>query len=78
MNGIQNGTRVNIIEAGIKGVVIGVCMSGIESQYIEYKVRFWVGGERKTEWVLPDEIEVFIDTSKKAGLVNYETGIEKI
>ena len=78
MNGIPNGTRVNIIEAGIKGVVIGVCMSGIESQYIEYKVRFWVGGERKTEWVLPDEIEIFIDTSKKAGMVNYETGIEKI
>ena len=74
---IPNGTKVNIIEANIKGIVIGVCMSGVESQYIEYKVRFWVGGDRKTEWVLPDEIEVFVDNSRPAGMVNYETEIIK-
>ena len=78
MDIIPNGTRVNIIEAKIKATIISVCMSGIESQFVEYKVRFWVGGERKTEWLYPDEIEPHTDTSKKAGMVNYETDTKKL
>ena len=73
---IPNGTKVNIIEPGIKGMIQSCSISGSETPIIEYRVIYWINGTRKGEWVYDWEVEIFIDTSKKAGMVNYETDLK--
>lgn len=73
---IPIGSRVKIIEAGIIGTVIAVCTYGNDSG-LEYRVVFWVGGARTTEWMYHWEIEPHIETKKKAGMVDYETDTSK-
>lgn len=75
---IPNGTKVLIKDAGIKATVQACCVAGVENPIIEYRLVYWVGGERKSDWVYDWEIEIFIDTSKKAGMVNYETDTDKL
>ena len=76
MNNIMpNGTIVNIKEAGIKGKTIAFAVTGMETPIIEYNVIRWCNGDRKTEWLYDHEVEKFLDTSKKAGMVNYETDL---
>jgi len=72
---ILNGERVEVLTTGIKGIVTGTCVSGIDVQFVEYKVTYWVGGDRKNEWLLPKEIKIHQDNSVKPGLVNYEKSI---
>ena len=75
---ITNGTKVVIKDVGLKGTVIGVSMCGINNSYIEYRIIYWNAGSRQDDWLFDWEIEVFENTKKKAGMVNYETDTSKL
>lgn len=75
---IPSGTRVKIKDAGLNGTIVGVAMNGIGNTYIEYRVIYWMAGERKDVWVFEFEIEILKETSKKAGFVDYETDSSKL
>lgn len=42
----------------LTGFVDGICIRGKNLDRVEYLVIFWVGTERKEEWVKPREIEI--------------------
>ena len=73
---IPNGTTVQIVANEIKGTVIEASISGIETPLISYKVVWWAGGTRHEGWLESYEIKPYIDTSKKAGMVNHQTDVE--
>lgn len=78
MNFIKNGTVVRVMNSEFKATVIGVCIRGIENCTIEYHVQWVNGSEIKSEWLYDYQVVEFIETRKKAGMVNYETGIDVI
>jgi len=73
MNFIKNGTKVTIMDSELTGVVIGVCIRGVENCTIEYQVQ-WIGsGGASSEWLYDYQVKVYQDNSQTPGLVNYET-----
>jgi len=78
MNIIPNGTRVIIKDINLQARTQSVCMFGEGNTTVEYRIIYWKGGERVDTWVFDWEIEVFIDKSKPAGMVNYETDTNKL
>jgi len=75
VNMIKNGTKVEILSSGIKGIVTGICVRGAENQVIQYEVQWLNGGSLTCVWLEEYLVEVFEDTKQQAGMVNYETGI---
>ena len=75
---IPNGTKVVIKDINLKATTLSVCMFGEGNTTIEYRIIYWKGGERVDAWVFDWEIELFIDTSKKMGMVNYESDTTKL
>ncbi len=79
MEFIKNGSTVTLSNGEVKAIVIGVCIRGIEPNLrFEYNVSWFVGGSRECAWVESYEIEIYNDTKKKAGLVNYENEPSKL
>lgn len=76
MDIIPNGTIIEVIGNEIKGTVIEASIAGINNPHIMYKVVWWAGGSRHEEWLESYEIEVYVDNSKQAGMVNYETDLK--
>ncbi len=68
---IERGTKVKVLGTDIKATVLGVCARGHSN--VSYEISWWIQGERKECWVNDFEIEVYLDSSKKAGFVNYDT-----
>lgn len=60
--GFALGQTVNIPEAGAKGRIDAV-MDSLDG--IQYRLSFWVDGQRRVEWVYPHEIE----SLQKVGVV---------
>lgn len=77
MDFLKNGTKVLIKDTAITGVIIGVCIRGIEVPTIEYHVQYSSGLDLLDKWLYSYLVEEYIEVSKQAGLVNYETGIQK-
>jgi len=76
MNIIKNGTPVTLCNGDIKGTVIGCCIRGIEpNMRFEYEVSWFVSGTKHSSWVESYEIEEFVETKRKAGMVNYERSL---
>lgn len=74
---IKNGETVTILNTGIKAIVVGVCIRGIENYTIEYNVQ-WMNGDSLSDiWLYDYNVKRFVDNSRPAGMVNYETGIVK-
>lgn len=77
MDIIPNGTTIEVIDNEIKGLVIEASIIGIKNHHIMYKIAWWSGGNRNEAWVGDYEVKPYIDNTKKAGLVNYDTDIIK-
>lgn len=75
---IPNGTKVVIKATGVKGHTVAFCIYGNNEPRISYRVIWWSGGERKDDWLDDFEIERYVDTSKKPGMVNYEDNPDKL
>ena len=69
---LKCGTKVKFIQGGVQAVISSVCVSGIQSNYVQYKVAWFAGGTRHHSWVDEFEIEIFKSTNRKAGMVDYE------
>ena len=79
MNIIKNGDKVTLLDSGIIATVIGVCIRGIDNQTFEYNVTWFSGGSIQDVWLQSFLVERFVDTKRKAGMVNYEDdGIKKL
>lgn len=72
---IKNGSTVKIGSGGLKATVVGVCMRGVENMTIEYHVQWVDSGGVHSEWLYDYMVSEFIDTSRPAGMVNYETSL---
>jgi len=77
MNFIKNGTTVTILNTEIKAVTIGVCIRGVDNHTVEYNVQWINGNSLSNEWLYDYQVKEYVDNSKPAGMVNYETGIIK-
>lgn len=70
---IKNGTEVEILNSGVRGIVVGVCIRGIEPNLtFEYNVVYIISGQAHNEWLYSYLVKPHIDTTRKAGMVNYE------
>lgn len=72
---INNGTKVEVLDSGIIGVVTGICVRGVENQAVQYEVQWLNGGSLNCIWLEEYLVKVFEETKQKAGMVNYETGL---
>ena len=78
-NIIKNGSTVTISNGEIKGLVTACNIRGIEPNVrIAYEVSWFVGGAYHSQYLEDFEVELHIDTKKKAGLVNYERSVEVV
>ena len=77
MNVIPNGSRVKIKDTNSVATIHACCVAGENTPIIEYRIIYWVGGDRRDAWVYDWEVELYVETKKKAGMVNYETSIVK-
>lgn len=78
MNIIPNGTTVTIIGTEMKGTILCAMIEGMGSPHLSYKIVWWAGGIRHSDWVETFEIEVYTDNSKKPGMVNYDEPKNKL
>lgn len=69
---IVNGNKVKVLDGGIIATVIGVCIRGVDQQTFEYNVSWFSGGTRHDAWLWDFQIERYVETKRKAGMVNYE------
>lgn len=66
------GSLVTTKIGKIEGIVIGVCIRGLNNTSIEYHVSYFLNGENKTPWLNSYEIDLKVDNSKKAGFTSYK------
>lgn len=78
MNFIKNGKTVKMLGTEMKATIIGVCIRGIDNCTIEYQIQWMNQSGIQDEWVYNYQVEEYVDTSRPAGMVNYETGVEKV
>ena len=73
---IPNGTTVTISNGEIKALVTACNIRGIDPNVrIAYEITWFVGGTCHSKYLEEFEVEIFVDTTKKAGLVNYDRDI---
>lgn len=53
---LKAGTRVKTIIGDIEALIVSVC---ITIDTVEYKIRYFTGGEERISWLYRYEIEVF-------------------
>ena len=70
---IKAGTKVITKIGNIECFVVGVCIS---EQTVEYKCRWFAGGEEKSAWLYRYEIEVIPTNRKAAGFGKKHNGTE--
>ena len=63
MKVLKAGTKVKTVIGNIEAMVVCVC---ITMDTIEYKVRYFAGGEEKVSWLYEFEIEV-VGNKQEAG-----------
>lgn len=79
MDFLKNGTEVDIMDSGVKGKIIRVCIRGIEPNIsIEYEVQWMCSATLQNQWMFGFQVKEHIETKQKAGMVNYETLPEKL
>ena len=73
MNFIKNGSTVEILNSGLKGTTTGTCVRGINNESVMYDVTWFSGGAIHEKWLYDYQVREYKDTTKKAGMVDYET-----
>jgi hypothetical protein len=63
---LKAGTKVSTVIGGIEAIVVGVC---ITIDTVEYKIRYFAGGDERISWLYRFEIEI-TPTKQRAGFGN--------